>query len=338
MTSLALIVPGNPNLETLASVLVIVQKHFSSPLDSVFLIDTDGSTTGKNGESLESQRNELIRRLTHTHVLIAQRSFAAETLAMAIPRAVSEELSRVPPERVVVDLTNGTKTMSSLLYATASLLQLERLFFLTVLPSGRSKKAERLEDEDYRVDVLHPLQDINALKPFALFELVYYRQEMTELVTQLNERFADKTERMGTIARAVDDAVGKYFQGDVRGAANSAGLAGESLAQLVIALAERKSKGALLQKAEKGAHADRVNTIQSRLEVPMRTGLKDEDTLVGPLRELLPLRYVGGYLSVLHQIRNDTAHPRALVSIERDEARLALDLVRLIVRSLLSVE
>lgn len=333
MTELALITAGNPNLKTLANVLVTSQRHFLARIDSVFLIDTDGSTTGKDGESLEGERNALVRRYTHPHVRIAQRSFPGDSLARAVPMVVSEELSLVSRDRVVVDLTNGTKTLTSLLYASASLLQLERLFFLTLLPSGYSKEPEELDASDYRIDVLRPLEDVNALKPFALFELVYYRQDMAELMTLLLGRFPRKQDLVAGIGERIDEAVVKYFAGDAAGAAGAAGKAGESLARLVIGVGEEVSDGMLFRGAAKRSHVDRINAIRTRLCEPLRSGLTDEEALPAHLRALIGLRYADGYLDVLRCVRNDASHER-LLSVGREEARLTLDLVRLLVRGL----
>lgn len=333
-TSITLITAGNPNLSTLANVLLIVQAYFQAPIDSVFLIDTDGSTTDTDGASLESKRNELIRKYTHSYVRIAQRCFPTEQLATAIPQIVSEELRRVSPDRVVVDLTNGTKTLSSLLYASASLLQLKHLFFLTLLPSGRGKAAEDLVTEDYRVDVLHPLEDVNALKPLALFELVYYQQEMLELMSLLAQTDSKHSEAIQAIEKNLQDAVRKYFAEDPKGSVQAAGQASEWISTLACEIVNRESSGVLLRGASTQNFADRIKTIQSRICNPLHKLLCENGDLQGDLGRFLPFLYLSSYLDLLRIMRNDTSHARRCDTVGKEEARLALDLVRLAVRAL----
>jgi len=131
-----LIISGNPNLRTIQSVIYLAYLHYNGQIEKVYFIDSEGSLYDKDGNSLEGQRNEIARKYIKSDVKIESRFVKKEDLHQEIPRLLSEQLKTYAKDQIVVDLTNGTKYISNILYASASLSKIRNLFFVFI-PSDK---------------------------------------------------------------------------------------------------------------------------------------------------------------------------------------------------------
>jgi len=122
-----LIISGNPNLGAIRNVIYLASKHYQGKIRKVLFIDNETSLQ-KDGLSVEGQRNEMVRSYIED-VTIESIPVKRENLHEKIPKLLSEKLQVYKRSEIVIDLTNGDKFITSALYASGSLSQIDNLFF-----------------------------------------------------------------------------------------------------------------------------------------------------------------------------------------------------------------
>lgn len=316
-----LITAGNPNIGTLASVLHIVPIHYGKPLTKILFIDTEGSGQDESGEPIDAARNSLVRQAAGSRVQIAQQYIPRKELATEIPGVLSCELQTRSSDEIVIDLTNGSKSISSLLYAAGSLLQVRRLFFLTVVPAARSKKPSEYSTSDYWVEDIDPLQNIRALGRHGFFDLIYYRDAIASLVSGLHDglRISSDSVVEQNLIRAVED----YFKGNYLGCTSVSGQLAEELVLLLCEKVKNRLKGAITRKMPTN-FADATIFLTHEFCEPLRSALRDSLPLNELQNDFAAFRNADKLLEYLRVLRNDAAHPRS-IAITKDEAKASLD-------------
>ncbi|MDI9395017.1 MAG: hypothetical protein QM426_06225, partial [Euryarchaeota archaeon] len=129
-----LIMSGNPNLSTIIGVTYLANKKYrneNKKIEKVLFIDTAESLYDtKKEKRVEPRRSEFIKKCICRSVSIEAIELEIEGFHQSIPKHISEQLKLYPRSEIIVDLTNGTKYVSSILYASASMAKIENLFFL----------------------------------------------------------------------------------------------------------------------------------------------------------------------------------------------------------------
>jgi hypothetical protein len=328
-----LITAGNPNLDTLASVLVVAQRHFQTKLRKIFLIDTEGSQRDSKGRSLEADRIELVRRLTSRTAAIHVRFLERDGIASELPRIVADELRVFPQDEVIVDMTNGTKLLSGLLYATASLLKIEKLFFLAVSSEARSKPAEDLAENDYRVDVLPPLSEVQRLGPIGYFELIYYREEAERRLLKLRNAGLQSDYLDRTLDRAVQSVIETFFLGRFQHCIAEAGQVGEALAMEIFRLISKTGQAnqSKVRHQKPKGFEEAITFLRADFCDPLRgkegVGLEPHELA---FKSMLA---ADKNLDALRVYRNEASHPRPDTR-SREEAKLCLEILLVLVDDL----
>lgn len=316
-----IITAGNPNLGTLASVLYLSQQHYKKRLRKVFFLDSEGSTEGQGDRSLDAERNNLAIRYGGAEVQITQQFIRRAELAQRLPRLIASELASSHRDDLVIDLTNGPKSVSSLLYAAGSLLQVGNLFFLTVSPAARGKQPEAMVQEDYWVESVDPLQNIRELGRYGFFDLVYYRETVHRISSGLPRGMrtlpATKVEQLSM--RAVEE----YFRENHLGCASTIGMLAEEVAYAICQRLKDRAKGTITRRLPQ-SFSDAISFLAQELGEPVRANLAAGRPCPDHQVAFASLRNADRLLEYARVVRNESAHPRPW-DIRREEAKTLLD-------------
>jgi hypothetical protein len=125
-----LILSGNPNLGTIRNVIYFVNNYFDQQINKICFVDSNETLNDREGKSLESERNNIVRRYIGSKIAIESQVIEKNDLHIDIPKMLSNHLKIYGEDNIVIDLTNGTKYISNVLYASASLSKIKNLFFL----------------------------------------------------------------------------------------------------------------------------------------------------------------------------------------------------------------
>ena len=101
---------------------------------------------------------------------------------MDIPRVLSGKLNLFSEDQIVVDLTNGHKYISSILYASASLSEIVQLFWLTVDRDKQNVAPEKLKESDYLIKVFPSIENLESIEKYTYFEITCYRETTQKLL------------------------------------------------------------------------------------------------------------------------------------------------------------
>lgn len=333
-----LIIPGNTNTLIFEVVCRVVQSLWPDTVGFVHVFDSHESAELAMGE----KRDAFLREIFGSQLEIRTSLVDEMDLQLQIPEKISQILGSFPATRVLVDLTNGQKFVASVLYATASISRISRIYSLLPKTDFRKLELERLkqlkEGTDYEYIPLKPLVDIQGIARSSFLELVYYRDEIEDVARQLelqDEDFAHDVRR--TLMHALSD----YFSGasdpDAQTAAEKYGVCMASLGKMCEELAEKlytylvNFRGAqTLTRPDFNGYVDQVGKILSRIR---KTRPPQE---LDPGDEKLKRLVVGdGLLEMIRIYRNLAAHPKTHVyRVDRYDAKLNLDASLLLLKRL----
>jgi hypothetical protein len=108
-----------------------------------------------------------------------------------------------------IDLTNGQKTTAAQLYLAASLLGLDRIFYLSLKKASDQLPKNPVLGQDYTYIKIPIFSPISSLAKLSYFDLIYYLKEI--------ESIFDGVEQDGFLSRTKRDlckAVTTFFQED----------------------------------------------------------------------------------------------------------------------------
>lgn len=229
-----LILSGNPNLKTIKNVLFLVTKTYQEKgeINKVLFIDYDGSNE-KDGVSIEGERNKLVRKFIGVNTRIESVILSSASLAGCVPKLISEELKVYKQEQIIVDLTNGTKQISNILYASASLSRIKNLFFLYVPRDYQDKEPEELDKQEYSIIPISPMDNLDTIGRYSFFEILYYREQLEELAEQFKTLKHISRNLRDQFAYHTEIATNNYFSGKYDKAITSLGYVAEEIIKML---------------------------------------------------------------------------------------------------------
>lgn len=302
-----LILSGNPNLKTIRSVIYFANAYFERGIDKVcFIDDADFSLKDAEGRSIEGQRNDIVRHYVGLKVKIESQIIEKSCLHAEIPKMLSGHLHSHGKEEVVIDLTNGTKYISSVLYASASLSKISKLFFLSVPRDKQDELPENLAKADYTIDVISPLENIEAIGKHAYFEIIYFREKAQDVIEALKTAQFKSSFLSNLFEPQINSAISHYFQGNY---ADSIGGMGHIVEELTVELCERiknSAKGQITVSVPK-EFSKAVGWLTSQFCDPLRG--KQNKGLLDYEEALKTLQNLDKMIDVIKVYRNLSSHP-----------------------------
>jgi hypothetical protein len=120
-------------------------------------------------------------------------------------------------ENIIIDLTNGTKEISSLLYMASSLSKIQNINYISVNRDNTGKfyllKDKNSEDisKHYKIKRFEPLQEIDSLAKWNFFDLLFYREKINKIFNDYPKEMQEITDRWKV---QFNNALDHYFNGE----------------------------------------------------------------------------------------------------------------------------
>ncbi|MEW6456731.1 MAG: hypothetical protein AB1410_08490 [Acidobacteriota bacterium] len=316
-----LIISGNPNLRTIRSVIYFAHLHYNQQIEKVYFIDSEGFLYDRDSNSLEGQRNEIVRKYIKSDVKIESRFIKKEDLHQEIPRLLSEQLRIYDKEQIVVDLTNGTKYISNILYASASLSKIRNLFFLFIPSDKQYELPENLNKDDYIIDVISPLESLESIGKHAYFEIIYYKDKAEAAIrafrgVRFRESFLKNNFEFG-----INSAIDNYFLGKYPETIGALGQIVESFSLETCPKIKQLAKGKITAKSPPDFN-DSISWLRSNFCDPIRG--KRNKNLDDYEEELKLLQNIDKIIDFVRVYRNLSSHPYPFLR-GQEEARMILN-------------
>ena len=238
-----LLIAAGSNPETLANVTWAIRKHLEDSLiiDRILILVVQNRSTGtpqSNTVVGVDQLLEVVKEACGHPALEFRYARVSGDLQTAVPRKLIDGANEVGRENVVVDLTTGSKDLSSILYAAASFSRMDHIYYLNVQRDATGQfpllwKQEAAESL-YQVVQLAPLREGNELAAQSFFDLVYYADLLSDINSRSPEQLLYETR---LAVGQLQSALSHFFarKQDLLAAMRSIGAAREDIHKLVIA-------------------------------------------------------------------------------------------------------
>lgn len=324
----------NPREGTMRNVLYFAGQEFPDINRVCFL------EAGDISSNIDFQKlHDSVRSSVNKTCDFSVRHIEIDKLQSKVPEILAERIRlNGGREQVVVDMTNGLKKMSSVLYATASLLQIENLIFLSVEPDAYDKEPEEIEEGEYDLSQVRLLENHEQVNKVGFFEVFYYRDQMKKLVEKIDIQALNSTRLHSQMREDLLLAVERYFEGSYRETTQTIGVVAEDLVfELFDAISDRAQdditartparsnprKAATLLRSEfceplLGALADDPDGTASEQDEREGKELKDYQ------QELRSLATADSIFHQLQSLRNFASHPYNQDFQGQTEAKSAL--------------
>ena len=317
-----LIISGNPRLETIRGVIYFAHLRYNKQIKKVYFIDSEGSISDQDGISLEGKRNEIVRKYIKEDVKIESRLIKKEDLHQEIPKLLSEQLRIYDKDKIIVDLTNGTKYISSILYASASLSKIGNLFFLFVPKEKQNELPENLNEDDYIIDLISPLEGLESIGEHAYFEIIYYKDRAEEAIgsfkgVHFQESFLENNFESGMIS-----AIDNYFLGKYPETIGVLGQVIEAFSLEIGPKIKQFAKGKITTKFPTKEFDDSISWLRSNFCDPLRG--KRNKNLDDYEEKLKLLQNMDKIIDLVKVYRNLSSHPYPILR-GQEEARMILN-------------
>jgi hypothetical protein len=156
----------------------------------IHILDTEVSAL----KAEECKRNQSIRRYLG-NVEIRSSVITDHDIQQKIPTIISSLIREFSINNVYVDLSNGQKILTGVLYAVATISQIPNIYAIELRPGlDLSKNLQDFtKNEDWKYVSIKPLSEIKNISQSSQIELIYYRdniQEVINLLERIDRRFA----------------------------------------------------------------------------------------------------------------------------------------------------
>lgn len=200
-----LVTAGNISEPTFYGVCYAVAEVLGGVEDAVHIFDSPRSAAQAETTHRASRIRDLLGPVDVSTSLVTD-----ENLQVVIPDRLSRLLRQYKNEDLVIDLSNGQKLTTSVLYAVATISRLSKIYALefTNRPTQETaiQKLSRPKEWDYVQ--IQPLKEILNITQSSYVELIYYRDRIDDITTAIqakNPRFAD------AIKDRLDNSLIDYF-------------------------------------------------------------------------------------------------------------------------------
>ena len=322
-----LVTLGNINLGTFENVCHAANTLYANDIGILLVFDTAKSVA----EGLEGERNQRVRQIL-ADIEIRNVIVRDAELQITIPLVLAKLLGEVGTRDIIIDLTNGQKAGTSVLYAVASISRIERIHSLQI--KDRRNIGKSLPDLKYQEEWdyirLEPLKEIEAIAQHSYLELLYYQEEIRtaeEAIQAYSREFAQHAVRL--LTQALED----YFRGQTDKArydrsVATVGILCEDIAKILYQYC-KQSKKTQADVSDFAGYVNQIRTIIKRLR-SRKVDWEKEGHFGQQMLRILPIDLL---LGVTAALRNFSAHPTAY-ECRKEEARLMLDMALLMLKRL----
>lgn len=311
-----LIIAGSTNVDNMANVFYVANKYFGK-IKRIFILDTP--------EALKEikKRTKYIHEIIGGDAIVISRTVKDEEVQKIVPQIVSEALSSTEgdaEENVVVDLTNGKRRVTTVLYAAASLSKIQNIFYLFVPPQNWAKRYYELTESDYEIQKYEPLTEVSELEQSSYFELIFYKDEMNNLWRKYEVIPKHVTSKYKEL---LWHSIHDYFMKRYKGSIEMCGEICENLALRAYQFLKKHKK--LKSDKEQIDFAFYITRIRADVLNPLRGKLGGKKDIDQFEKEMCKLICFDNLLESMRVYRNYTHHLTNHVSFKKRDAKLVLD-------------
>lgn len=200
-------------------------------------------------------------------------------------------------EEKIVDLSNGQKFTSSLLFMAANLCQIDRIYYLML---KTSPKEGMLSGRDYDYIKMRPVDCVSKLAKISYFDLIYYNDEMQELFTESEK---NTNGPLKVIYEGLNSGIREFFSGtDFRSVVANVTIGTEKIINSLISFLQYD------EECRKFCLENHISITANRDPVGILTYFSRKYVKNGRKKEILALASVPNLIASLREYRNISAH------------------------------
>lgn len=219
-------------------------------------------------------------------------------------------------EEKIVDLSNGQKSTSSLLFMTANLCQIDRIYYLML---KTAPKEVMLSGRDYDYIKMRQVDCVSKLAKISCFDLIYYNDEMQKLFSE-SERKANGP--LKVIYEGLNCGIKEFFSGtDFRSVVANVTIGNEKIINSLISFLQYDDD------CRQYCSENDICITTSRDPVGILTYFSRKYVKNGMKKEILALAAVSNLIASLREYRNISAHyAENGIELTEDQARIVINL------------
>lgn len=219
-------------------------------------------------------------------------------------------------EQKIVDLSNGQKATSSLLFMAASLCQVERIYYLML---KTAPKENMIVGRDYDYVKMRKVDCVDKLAKISCFDLIYYNNELQNLFSE-SERKSDGP--LSVMYRGLHSGIKEFFSGtDYRSVVANVTIGNENIINSFIAFLKANEDCRLY------CQKNNITITTDRDPVGILTFFVRKYVKNGENRDILALTTVPNLVASLREYRNISAHySENNIELTEDHGRIVINL------------
>lgn len=219
-------------------------------------------------------------------------------------------------EEKIVDLSNGQKSTSSLLFMAANLCQIDRIYYLML---KTAPKEVMIAGRDYDYIKMRHVDCINKLAKISYFDLIYYNDEMQKLFSQ-SERNTNGP--LKVIYEGLSTGIKEFFSGtDFRSVVANVTIGNEKIINSLIAFLHYDKD------CQQYCCENDICITRNRDPVGILTYFSRKYVKNGTEKKILALTTVPNLIASLREYRNISAHySENGIDLTEDQGRIVINL------------
>lgn len=219
-------------------------------------------------------------------------------------------------EEKIVDLSNGQKSTSSLLFMAANLCQIDRIYYLML---KTAPKAGMILGRDYDYIKMRKIDCVGKLAKISYFDLIYYSDELQKLFTE-SERTVNGP--LKVIYDGLNSGIREFFSGtDFRSVVANVTIGNEKIIDSFIEYLKSD------EECQRYCRENSINITDDRDPVGILTYFSRNYVKNGRKKKILALATVPNLVASLREYRNISAHySKNDIVLTEDQGRIVINL------------
>ena len=179
-----LVTAGNIFTPTFDSVCHAVKK-VADEIEAMHIFDTPQSAEHAEENGRSSRIRGILGPVDITTSLVN-----SDNLQRIVPNRLSRLIRDFGVDNIIVDLSNGQKITTSVLYAVSTISRIDQIYALEfhVRLTPDTQLSDLTYGEDWNYTRIHPLKEILNITQSSYVELIYYRDRIENIVSALEAK------------------------------------------------------------------------------------------------------------------------------------------------------
>lgn len=223
----------------------------------------------------------------------------------------------------IIDLSNGQKVTSALLYMAASLCNIKDIYYLILHKAPRELPPKPVESVDYEYCQMGKFEGAESFAKISYFDLVYYQDEVNAIFDEElpADSLYEKAKR--GLRKGISDFFGNYADG--RSAINNVTISNEGMMGVFLSFLKNEPTARDFAERNGVALYDEKKYVIGRIQFFYKKYTRSDEELK---QSIVVLRTIPSLMSTIREYRNLTAHSsRNTHEFTSDEVRIAINIM-----------